>query len=397
MTKLQATMISLTLLGSFAVLCVQAQTNADQQGSSMTGQQRTLSGSSKHSPKQKRQGTAQTSSLTQQGSQPTPLEPRVRPQGNEMEEMPSVGQTQQQNSTPTTPGSEQQSKPPQTGEPQAGQEVEGMPGMQHAPGQKMKMEPLPPPTVPKLGVTQSMTKGPLVDLVDLEQMALKGNPTLLQGAAQIRSATGRKLQSGLWPNPTAGYIGEQIRGGSFGGGEQGFFVEQEFILGGKLGLNRKIFAQDVRQAEAENDEQRLRVTSAVKIQYYQALAAQEMVNMRKELLQISSETANYSRQLFNIGQQNESEVLLAEIEAQEADLAVVSAEQLRRRAMSALAAVVGNPGVQEATLGGSLEANLPELDESQLLDVLLRESPAARIAQVGVTRAEAALLCSGAS
>ena len=104
----------------------------------------------------------------------------------------------------------------------------------------------------------------------------------------------------MWPNPTAGYIGEQIHGGSFGSGEQGFFIEQEFILGGKLGLNRKIFAQDVRQAEAENDEQRLRVTNWVKIQYYQALAAQEMVNMRKELLQISSETAKYGRQLFNI-------------------------------------------------------------------------------------------------
>ena len=396
MTKLQATMISLTVLDSLAVLCVQAQTNADQQGSSPTALQRAPS-SFKHCPKRKRQSAARTFNVSQPGSQPTPLEPRVRPQWNGMEEMPSVEETQQQNSTLTTPGWQQQSKPSQTGEPQAGREAEGMPGMQHAPGQRMKMESLPPPTVPKLGMTQSMTKGPFVDLVDLEQMALNRNPTLLQGAAQIRSATGRKLQSGLWPNPTAGYIGEQIRGGSFGGGEQGFFVEQEFILGGKLGLNRKIFAQDVRQAEAENDEQRLRVTNAVRIQYYQALAAQEMVNMRKELLQISSETANYSRQLFNIGQQNESEVLLAEIEAQEADLAVVSAEQLRRRAMSALAAVVGNPGVQEATLGGSLEANLPELDESQLLDVLLRESPAARIAQVGVTRAEAALLCSGAS
>jgi cobalt-zinc-cadmium efflux system outer membrane protein len=64
---------------------------------------------------------------------------------------------------------------------------------------------------------------------------------------------------------------------------------------------------------------------------------------------------------------------------------------MRRRAMTALAAVVGNPSVQEATLGGSLEENLPELNEQQLLDALLRESPAVRIAQVGVTRAEAAL------
>ncbi|HZQ68481.1 MAG TPA: TolC family protein, partial [Terriglobales bacterium] len=177
----------------------------------------------------------------------------------------------------------------------------------------------------------------------------------------------------------------------FGGGEQGFFVQQDVILGGKLGLNRKIVGQEVRQAEAENDEQRLRVTNAVKIQYYQALSAQEMAEMRKELARIAAETAKYSRQLFNIGQQNETEVLQAEVEAEQADLAVVSAEHMRRRAMTALAAVVGNPGVKDSTLEGSLEENLPELDEQQLVDALLRESPAARIAQVGVARAEATL------
>src|SRR5262249_23253626 len=111
----------------------------------------------------------------------------------------------------------------------------------------------------------------------------------------------------------------------------------------------------------------------------------------KELSRISFETAKYSRQLFNIGQQNESEVLQVEVEAQEADLAVVSAEHMRRRAMTALAAVVGNASVREATLGGSLEEKHPELNELQLLDSLLRGSPAVRIAQVGVTRAEAAL------
>jgi cobalt-zinc-cadmium efflux system outer membrane protein len=316
-----------------------------------------------------------------------------------MEGMPGMTRTrgredaQHQASTPASSQQEQQRKPPQTGEQQPRQEMERMPGMegmQHGENE-MKMQPLPPPVVPKLGMTQSIATAPLLRLQDLEQMALRGNPTLQQASAEIHSATGRKLQSGLWPNPTAGYIGEEIRGGSFGGGEQGFFVQQDVILGGKLGLNRKIFAQEVRQAEAENDEQRLRVSNAVKIQYYEALAAQETVDMRKELFRISSETAKYGRQLFNIGQQNESEVLQAEVEAQEADLAVVSAEHMRRRAMTALAAVVGDTSVQEATLGGSLDESLPELNEQQLLDSLLRQSPAVQIAQVGVTRAEAAL------
>ena len=252
-------------------------------------------------------------------------------------------------------------------------------GMQHG-EHKMKMEPLPPPVVPKLGMTQSTAKARLVTLEELEQMALKGNPTLLQAATEIRSASARHLQSGLWPNPTVGYTGEEIRGGSFGGGEQGFFVQQDVILGGKLGLNRKIFAQEVQQAKTESDEQQLRVNNAVKILYYQALAAQEMVDMRKEISRITSETAKYSRQLFNIGQQNETEVLQAEIEAQESDLAVVSAEHARRRAMTALAAVVGNASIRQAVLGGSLVEYLPQLDEQQLLDALLRDSPAVHIA-----------------
>src|SRR5712692_2672723 len=392
MTKLQATIISLMLISILAVLPAHAQTSPPQEGNGATAQQ--APPSSKQAPKRSRQQAAHTSGSAQQGSQPNPSEPGAKPEGNQMEGMQGMEGMQHEAPTPPTTQQERRSEPPQAREQQPGQgmeEMPGMEGMQHGTGQKMKMEPLPPPVVPKLGMTQATAKAPLVRLEELVQMALHGNPTLLQAATEIRSATGRKLQSSLWPNPTAGYTGEEIRGGSFGGGEQGFFVQQDVVLGGKLGLNRKILAQEVRQAEAENDEQRLRVTNAVKIQYYQALAAQEMVGMRKEISRITSETAKYSRQLFNIGQQNETEVLQAEVEAQQTDLAVISAEHTRRRAMTTLAAVVGKASVQEATLGGSLEENLPELDEQQLLDALLRESPAVRIAQVGVTRAEAAL------
>ena len=391
MTKLQATLMSLTLIGSFAVMPARAQTDATKTGNSAMVP--SPSPNPKQSPRQPRTHVAHGPDAAQQSAQSKAAQQQAKPQGKEPDGMQGMEGMQQETTHPAQPRQEQPSKPPQTGKPQPDQEMQAMPGMegmQHGEHQ-MKMEPLPPPVVPKLGTTQAMAKEPLVRLEDLEQMALRGNPTLRQAATEIRAATGRKLQSGLWPNPTAGYIGEEIRGGSFGGGEQGFFVQQDVILGGKLGLNHKIFAQEVRQAEAENDEQRLRVTNAVKIQYYQAIAAQEMVDMRKELSRISSETAKYSRQLFNIGQQNESEVLQAEVEAQEADLAVVSAEHMRRRAMTALAAVVGNAAVQQATLGGSLDENLPELNEQQLVDSLLRESPAVRIAQVGVTRAEAAL------
>src|SRR5258708_17632903 len=100
-----------------------------------------------------------------------------------------------------------------------------------------------------------------ITLDELQQMALQNNPTFAQSAANIKAAEGRKKQSGLYPNPTIGYQGEQIRGGSFHGGEQGFFVQQDIVMGGKLGLNRKIFDQELKQAQTEAAERKLRAVT----------------------------------------------------------------------------------------------------------------------------------------
>jgi hypothetical protein len=98
------------------------------------------------------------------------------------------------------------------------------------------------PQFPRLGDSQRVVSGPIYQLADLEEMAAKNNPTLLQAQRAVDAAQARKLQVGLYPNPVVGYQGDEIRGGSYGGGEEGFFVEQPVILGGKLGLNRKIAA-----------------------------------------------------------------------------------------------------------------------------------------------------------
>src|SRR5438445_1897495 len=88
-------------------------------------------------------------------------------------------------------------------------------------------------------------------LADLEQMALSNNPTLAQAAAEIRAASARKLQAGLYPNPTVGYQGEQIRGDIQGGGEQGFFISQNIVLGRRLGLRREVAGPEGKQPRAD--------------------------------------------------------------------------------------------------------------------------------------------------
>src|SRR6266550_2094917 len=229
-----------------------------------------------------------------------------------------------------------------------------------------------------------------ITLEELQQMALQNNPTFAQSAANIRAAEGRKKQSGLYPNPTVGYQGEQIRGGSFHGGEQGFFVQQDIVLGGKLGLNRQIFDHELKQAETEAEEQKLRVVTNVRISYTQAVAAQETLELRRNLLKLADDAVETSHQLANVGQADAPDVLESEVESQQAQLAVTMAEQNQQRVWKALAAVVGNPRLLLMKLEGKLE-DTPPVNADELVEKIVNESPAVRIAELGVKRAEAAL------
>jgi cobalt-zinc-cadmium efflux system outer membrane protein len=229
-----------------------------------------------------------------------------------------------------------------------------------------------------------------ITLEELQQMALQQNPTFAQAAANIRAAEGRKQQSGLYPNPVVGYQGEQIRGGSFRGGEQGFFVQQNIVLAGKLGLNQNIFEQEKKQAETEADEQKLRVVTNVKMSFIQALAAQQTLELRQNLGKLADDAVETSRQLANVGQADAPDVLEAEVEAQQAGLAVVMAQQNQQRAWKELATVVGNPHLHLMRLEGNLE-DTPAIDTDTLVEKIVNESPAVKIAELGVKKANATL------
>ncbi len=234
------------------------------------------------------------------------------------------------------------------------------------------------------------SKQKTITLEELQQMALQNNPTFRQSAANIQAAEGRKKQSGSYPNPTVGYQGEQIRGGSFHGGEQGFFVQQDIVLGGKLGLNRKIFDQELKQAATEAEEQKLRVITNVRMSYTQALAAQQTLELRQNLSKLADDAVETSHQLANVGQADAPDVLESEVEAQQAQLAVTMAEQNQQRVWKALGAVVGNPRLPLMKLEGKLE-DTPPVNAAELVEKIVNESPAVRIAELGVKRAEAAL------
>src|SRR5277367_1857559 len=221
---------------------------------------------------------------------------------------------------------------------------------------------------PQLGRAQAAAQGALVTLEQVETIARLMNPTLRQAEAEIRAAKARQQQVGLYPNPTVGYTGDEIRGGSVGGGKEGFFVQQTIVTAGKLGLSRDVLGKEAKLASLEADEQRMRVESAVRMAFLRVLAAQEMFDARGDLAKIMQDNAETQRRLLNTGQADETEVLDAEVEAQRMRMAARMQENTLREEWRSLAAVVGQPAMPMATVAGDLEHGWPELNEEEAVE-----------------------------
>jgi cobalt-zinc-cadmium efflux system outer membrane protein len=320
-----------------------------------------------------------------QGHEGHQARPTAAP-GQPAMEMPSMGgqqmNRQQQEQTPMQ-GHEGMTH--QT--PQSGGQQQSMPDMRHQmPGMEMPGMSQPAPQATPEPV------GPVMRLEELEQMALQNNPTLAQAEASIRAAQGRRRQSGMFPNPVVGYQGEEFAFRDFSNkAEHFFFVEQTIPLGGKLGKAKRVFAREVEQAEALSEGQRLRVLNSVRVLYYDALGAQRLVDLRRDLARLSREAVGITQELYNVGQADRPDQLEIEIESQRAEIDMLRAENEREQAWRTLAAMVGKPDLQPARLAGSLEESVNALDEQKILAAMLGGSPEIKSAQIGVERARAAL------
>ncbi len=259
-----------------------------------------------------------------------------------------------------------------------------MPGMKQAdnPAQKTEMQ----SPVPDL--LEEVAGRPAMSLAQFEQFALAANPTLLQANALVRQSVGQARQAGLLPNPTVGYQGEQIRGGSYGGGENGAFVQQNFVLGGKLGLRREVYEQRRREREIGVTEQRNRVLSDVGRRFSAALAEQEMVKLRGQLLDLAMNAVETAHQLANVGQADAPDVLQAEVEGEQAQVEFTGAQRRYIQEFHGLAALTGKSELPLAPLAGDLE-NPPQIDAEGIVDQIARNSPSVKRARQALSRSEA--------
>jgi len=245
--------------------------------------------------------------------------------------------------------------------------------------------PLPHPPFQPVG------KEPTLSLADLELLALQNNPTLVQAAMQVEASRAKSLQARLWPNPTVGYVGEQIGLKGTAGEFQGGFVQQEIITAFKRKLSGEKYSQQARTAEFKAALQQLKVLNGVRMQFFRTLAAGRMARTRQALSDNAIEELRTTLELFNIGRKDKAEVLMAENRRNRARMDAVTQKNHYELRWRELAALVGVPDLGSTPLLDCLEENTPALDWQGSLARILEESPELMIARSHIAFEELSL------
>jgi len=226
-----------------------------------------------------------------------------------------------------------------------------------------------------------------LSLQDLEQTALRNNPTLSQARARVQAARGIWEQVGLYPNPVAGYTAEEM-GDNGTAGKQGGFIGQEFVTAGKLRLNRQVACQEIMRLEQELAAQQFRVLTDVRTSFYDVLVAQQMVEQTDRLVDIAEQGVEAAEALFKAKEGSRVDILQARVEGNTARILLENARNRRQGAWRRLAAVAGTPDLAPEQLAGNVEDIGPLLSWEEALSRVLSESPelAAAAAEVQAAR-----------
>jgi cobalt-zinc-cadmium efflux system outer membrane protein len=242
-------------------------------------------------------------------------------------------------------------------------------------------EPLP---LPKPEIESESPESEGFTLGHLEMLA-HSHPAIGEAAGKVRAARGQAIQAGLYPNPVFGYMGTEI-GNEGSGGQQGGFLEQEYVTAGKLDYAQQAACWEVRRTEQELARVQLAILTEVRVRYYETIIAQRAIKVVSDLKTNAEDGLKLTEDRKAAQEVSEVDVLQSRFEAEGARLLATQTET----------ELVGARRRLEAALGGVALAEVPitddEIDEQAPLiweQAWLRvqsSSPQLATAQVDIER-----------
>ncbi|MCA9047156.1 MAG: TolC family protein, partial [Planctomycetaceae bacterium] len=215
------------------------------------------------------------------------------------------------------------------------------------------------------------------------------NPAIQQASAASARAGGIRTQVGLKPNPTIGYNATQLF--DAGTDQHTIFVEQTFVRGDKLAWNRQVISHDVNVMNREVETQRQRVRTDIRVAFFDALAAQQRLELAREFRGVVKEGVSVSEERVKAKVGTRPDILQSEIQLNEVDLSIQQAEFELLAALNELAALAGIPDLGTTSLIGQLDAGYQSRDAESEFSQIMARSPQLAAAQARVDRARANL------
>lgn len=226
-------------------------------------------------------------------------------------------------------------------------------------------------------------------LADLEALALSNNPALAAANAAVAKSRGLLRQVGVGPNPTLGYSGNQLADQATD--QHTVFLEQEFVRGNKLALNRQVLRHTTEAQRWEMEAQSFRVLTDVRVRFYEAMAIQHQLDATIDFAQVAKRGVDVASQLQEAGEGTVVDVLLSKTLMSETNLAIEQARANYRGAWKDLAAVAGLPDLQPVRLVGNFETPVVIQDWENTFAAIKAESPELAVANAIVCEKRAFL------
>jgi outer membrane protein TolC len=173
---------------------------------------------------------------------------------------------------------------------------------------------------------------------------------------------------------------------------QGVIITQEIPTANKKQISRRKFEWEVEAARWLRCVQELKILNDVRIHFFEVLAAQELAEIRVQLLKIADASLRTTEEMANQGQTNVPDLLQAQVRRQQARVLLTAAENAHRKAWISLVATTGLNDLPPARLVGPLDADAPVLDPGATLARILDGSPEIKAAQMEVRRNEVTVL-----
>jgi cobalt-zinc-cadmium efflux system outer membrane protein len=200
-----------------------------------------------------------------------------------------------------------------------------------------------------------------LNLAELLDLAAQQNPDLTAARARVDEARGRMIQAGLYPNPTVGYQGNQINDGPGTSGQQGGYVAQEFVTGGKLKVAKSAAGHGLTASERQALTRWFETASRVRTAYAEAQVARAVAAESDRIVTEFESGLARAEALAKAGTAFAYEVSRWRVEVSQARYRNSVAKQRIETADRMLAAAVGLPQLPAPLVVSALSSDVPEV------------------------------------